>query len=205
ADPLPRVLQPRARRAAEVEHAVHAALEDRVARVDLLELVHRARGESLALRLAVEAIAARAAVVELGHTRSRARRAMRLASRGGLLRSLERVLRANLFLADALAPVDRAGGRVGHDDVIVRGAGDRAADEDDVVLGQDAQQLQVLDRDLLGAHLARHALALVDALRGQPTADRSAVPEVLVRAVRGAHALHVVLLDHALEPLALAH
>src|ERR1044071_1084662 len=41
-----------------------------MALVDLLELVDRARGKALALRLLMKAIAARAAVIELGHTRS---------------------------------------------------------------------------------------------------------------------------------------
>src|SRR5262249_11163272 len=57
---------------------------------------------------------------------------------------------------------------------------------------------------LLVAHLTRHALALVDALRGEAAADRAAVPEVLVRAVGARHAAHVVLLDDALIALALA-
>src|ERR1700733_14678807 len=105
------------------------------------------------------------------------------ATRGGFLRRLERVLRADLFLANALTLVRRARGGLGHDDVLVRRAGHRAADEDAVVVGQDLEQLEVLRRDALVAHLAGHALALVDALRSQPATDRSTVTVVLVRAV----------------------
>src|SRR4051812_44523320 len=126
------------------------------------------------------------------------------ATRGGLLGRLERVLRADLFLADALALVLAARRGLGDHDVLVGTARHRAADEDAVLVGEDAEQLEVLNGDLLVAHLAGHPLALVDALRGQPAADRSAVAEVLVRAVSAGHALHVVLLDDTLVALALA-
>jgi hypothetical protein len=80
----------------------------------------------------------------------------------------------------------------------------RAADQDAVVLREDAEELEVLHRHDLVAHLPGHALALVDALRGQAAADRAAVAEELVGTVGGAHALHVVALDHTLVALALA-
>src|SRR5690606_9244191 len=62
----------------------------------------------------------------------------------------------------------------------------------------------VLQRDLLVAHLPGHPLALVDAARCEPAADRPAVAEELVHAVAGLGAVHVVALHHALVALALA-
>src|SRR5262245_57573735 len=120
-----------------------------------------------------------------------------------LLGRLERVLRANLFLANTLALVRGASRGVGDHDVVVGRAGYRAADEDDVLISQDPEQLEVLDRDLHVAHLPGHALALVHALRSEPAADRAAVTEVLVGTVGAGHATHVVALDHALIALAL--
>src|SRR5687767_11551342 len=88
-----------------------------------------------------------------------ARRAWKLtsgssAAGGRLLRRLERVLGPALLLADALALVRGARRGLGHDDVLVGRARDGAADQDAVVVGEDAEQLQVLDGDLLVAHLA---------------------------------------------------
>src|SRR4029079_12801429 len=148
--------------------------------------------------------AARGTVGELGHGTT-CSPTNRLAATGcSLLRRLERVLRANLFLADALALVRGTRRRLGDDDVLVLRTGDRAAHEDAVLVREDLEQLEVLDRDLLVTHLTRHALALVDALRGEAAADRAAVAEILVRTVGAGHARHVVLLDDALVALALA-
>src|SRR5688572_17612364 len=82
-----------------------------------------------------------------------------------LLRSLERVLRTYFLFADAFALVGGARRGLRHDDVLVRRARDGAADEDAAVFFENAEELKVLLRDLLVAHLTGHALALVHALR----------------------------------------
>ena len=71
----------------------------------------------------------------------------------------------------------------------------RAANKDAVLLGEDAEELQILRRNLLGAHVTRHALALVHALRSQAAPDGSTVAEVFVGTVRVLHALHVVAFE----------
>src|SRR6476661_4889461 len=100
------------------------------------------------------------------------------ATRSCLLRRLQRVLRTHLFLTLTLTLVRRTGRRLGDDDVLVVRAGDGTAHEDAVLVGEDLEQLGVLDGLLLVAQLARHALALVDALRGEAATDRSTVAEV---------------------------
>src|SRR5690349_13269046 len=161
-----------------------------------------ARAEASLLRLAVGVVLPGPPVRKLGHPR----RAARLgATRGGLLGRLERVLGANLdllALADRL--VRRAGGRLLHGDHAAGRPGDRAAHQDREVLVEDLEELEVLDRDALVAHLPAHALALVDAAGCEAAADRAAVAEELVHAVARLGAVHVVALHDALEALALA-
>src|SRR5262249_26403931 len=83
------------------------------------------------------------------------------------------------------------------------GAGNRAADEQQVFLAVDLHDDQVLHRLAHVAHVTRHALALVHAARRQAAANRSAVAEELVRAVRRAEARHAVPLHDALIAFAL--
>src|SRR5690606_5713983 len=120
----------------------------------------------------VEVVLADALVAEPA---SRPRQVRQSAAGSRLLRRLERVLGADLLLAHALALVLGARRRLGHDDVAVLGAGDGAADQDAVLLLEDPEDLEVLHGDGLVAHVTRHALALVDALRGEAAADGAAV------------------------------
>src|SRR5262249_52486301 len=90
-----------------------------------------------------------------------------------------------------------------HEHVAVGGAGDVAADEEDVLVGEDVEELEVLDGLPLVAHVAAHALALVDAAGREAAADRAAVAEGLVASVGAARAAQLVTLEHALVALAL--
>src|SRR3954451_15927173 len=85
----------------------------------------------------------------------------------------------------------------------VLGAGDRTADEQEVVRRVDAHDLEALLGDALVAHLAGAADALHHAGGPGGRADRSGGAHV-VRAVGLRAALEVVALDGALEALALA-
>ena len=67
ADRLDRVLQPRARSTAQIEHA-RAGVEEAHPPVDVLELVHRTRGKAFASRLAEEGVVAMPAIAELTQT-----------------------------------------------------------------------------------------------------------------------------------------
>src|SRR6266542_5365286 len=80
------------------------------------------------------------------------------------------------------------------------GARDGAADEDEVVLGVDADDREVSDGDAFGTVAAGHAQALlgsaVAAVTGVRT-DRAALPFALLDAVAGAEPAEVVPLDDA--------
>src|SRR5262245_55283437 len=86
------------------------------------------------------------------------------------------------------------------------GAGDGAADDDEMVLAVDADDLEVPDGDALGAVAASHAQALlgtaVAAVAGV-RANRAALPFALLDAVAGAEAAEVVSLDDARRAAAL--
>src|SRR4051812_26017072 len=84
----------------------------------------------------------------------------------------------------------------------VLGAGDRAADEQEVVPRVDPDDLQALLGDALVAHLAGAADALHHAGGPGGRADRAGGADV-VRAVRLGALAEVVALDRALEALAL--
>src|SRR5262245_39535831 len=84
----------------------------------------------------------------------------------------------------------------------VAGAGDRAADEHEVLRGVELDDLQPLVGDALVAHLARAADALHHARGPRRRADRSRGADV-VRAMGLGAAAEVVALDRALEALAL--
>src|SRR5690606_2428765 len=83
---------------------------------------------------------------------------------------------------------------------------DGALDEDDVLLGEDLHDAEVLHRDALVAVVAGHAHALERAARGHVLTDRTTVALVLVRTVRfGRGAGEVVALHDAREAAALGH
>src|SRR3712207_3451467 len=86
-------------------------------------------------------------------------------------------------------------------DAVAR-AGDRAADEQQVVAGADLDDGQPALRDALVAHLARAADALEHARGRRRRADRARGAHV-VRAVALGAAAEAVALDRALEALAL--
>jgi hypothetical protein len=88
------------------------------------------------------------------------------------------------------------------DDETAARAGDRAADEQDVVGFADLDDAEVLHRDALIAHVTGHAVVLVNAAGGGTAAD-GAVAAVGLRAVGGALAVEIVLLHRALETFAL--
>src|SRR5262249_43998449 len=97
-------------------------------------------------------------------------------------------------------------GRADHDQAAV-GAGHRALDQHDVVLGVDADDAQVPRGDALVAVLARHADALLGpaatAVAGVGR-DTTALPVALLDAVAAAEAAEVVALHRAGEAAALA-
>src|SRR5262245_23530040 len=85
-----------------------------------------------------------------------------------------------------------------NEDEAVRRTGDRAPDEQHVLLGVDAGDHEVLGRQRLAAHAARQALALDDARRVRGRADRARLAAHR-GAVRGVTALEPVTLDDARE------
>src|SRR5262249_23547784 len=87
--------------------------------------------------------------------------------------------------------------RPAHDHGAVARAGDGAAHEQEVVVVAHGDDLDVERRHALGAVATGHALALEHAAREGAVADRAAVPELLVRAVRGGKSAEAVALDHA--------
>src|SRR5262245_42022690 len=89
-----------------------------------------------------------------------------------------------------------------NEDEAVRRAGDRAPDEQHVLLGVHAGDHEVLGRERLAAHAARQALALDDARGIGRGADRARLAAHR-RAVRGMAALETVTLDDAGEAAAL--
>src|SRR5690606_12307811 len=83
------------------------------------------------------------------------------------------------------------------------GTGDGTTDEHDAFVGQDAGDLDVLQRLGVAAHLATHALAREHATGGEAATDRTTVTEVLVHTVASGLAAHAVALHHALESFTL--
>src|SRR5689334_19156712 len=83
------------------------------------------------------------------------------------------------------------------------GTGHRALDRHQELVGVDRDDAQVLDRHLLLAPVAGHALALEHLARVHAAADRAGTA-VLAGAVRGLVAAEVVALHHAGEAAALA-
>ena len=81
------------------------------------------------------------------------------------------------------------------------GPGDRAADQQQVALGVDLEDLEAALGDPLAAHPARHLHALEHAGGIGAGADRARRADV-VRAVGDRAAVEVVALDRALEALA---
>src|SRR5262249_42478934 len=92
-----------------------------------------------------------------------------------------------------------------HDDRPVPRARHRPADEQEVLLRPDRNDLEVARRHAVGAVAASHPLALEDAPRVRPVADRSAVAEVLVGPVRAGEPGEEVALHHTRRPATLAH
>ena len=84
----------------------------------------------------------------------------------------------------------------------VLAAGDGALDEHQVLLGVDADELEVLDRDALVTHVASHVEALADARGIGALADRTRLA-LVAGAVRHGPTVEVPTLDGALEALAL--
>src|SRR5262252_5355672 len=89
-----------------------------------------------------------------------------------------------------------------YEDEAVRRTGDRAPDEQDVLLGVHAGDHEVLAGERLAAHAAGEALALDDTRRVRRRADRAGLAAHR-RAVRGMAALEAVTLDDAREAAAL--
>src|SRR6185503_15514416 len=87
--------------------------------------------------------------------------------------------------------------RSSHDHGAVSGARDRAPNEEQVLVRAHGDDLDVGRRHALGPIPARHALAFENATRIRAVADRAAVPEVLVRAVRRRKPAETVALHHA--------
>src|SRR5262244_3211373 len=83
-------------------------------------------------------------------------------------------------------------------------AGNRAFDEEQIILGPDLDDFQVLHRNALVAPMTGHALAFEDAPRVRAVADRAAVTEIFVRAVRARKTGEAPALDDAAEAVALA-
>ena len=210
ADDLQRVLHPRARPAAEVEHPVAGAQEPQLA-VDLLQLVDRARGEPRATRLREEGVVTVAGIAELRQEcASPGRRAPRYfflaAGRGrrALLGGLHRVLRLDLFdlagddvLLDVLdAPLDE-------DDAVGRARG-LAPLMSTTSLSSSTFTTTRSEAVLLTFPMSpdiRLPLWTRPGVRRQPI--RAAVPEELVRSVGRRVTGHAVLLHDALVALAL--
>jgi hypothetical protein len=90
-----------------------------------------------------------------------------------------------------------------NDDVAAVGARHRAADQQQVVLGIDANHQQVPHRDAVDAHVTGHAMTLEDVVRIGIHADRPDVTVHLLHAVTGALPGEVVPLHHAGGPAAL--
>src|SRR3954449_12619545 len=89
-----------------------------------------------------------------------------------------------------------------HDHEAVASARNRTADVEQVVLGIDFGDAEILDRHLIAAHPAAHAHALHDARRERRSADRAG-RAMEHRAVSGPAAGEVMALDYALKTLAL--
>src|SRR3954469_24191519 len=89
-----------------------------------------------------------------------------------------------------------------HDHEAVASARNCAADVEQVVLGVDFRDAEILDRDLIAAHPAAHTHALHDARWERRGADRAG-SAMEHRAVRGAASGEVMTLHHALEAFAL--
>src|SRR5690606_30840284 len=82
-------------------------------------------------------------------------------------------------------------------------AGNGTLDQQQIIFGVDLDDLQILDGRALGAHVARHLLALPDTTRSLVLADgarRAMRQRVTVRCILHAE---MVTLDYALEALAL--
>lgn len=95
-------------------------------------------------------------------------------------------------------------GPLGHADLdeTVLAAGDSALDEHEVLLGVNADELEVLDRDARVAHVAVHVQALADAGGVGALADGTRLALVAAAVGHGATG-EVPALDGALEALAL--
>src|SRR5262249_61648396 len=85
-----------------------------------------------------------------------------------------------------------------YEDEALRRTGDRAPDEQHVLLGVHACDHEVLAGERLAAHAARQPLALDDARRVRGRADRAGFAAHR-RAVAGVPALEAVTLDDARE------
>jgi hypothetical protein len=94
-------------------------------------------------------------------------------------------------------------GAADEDDAAVR-AGDRATDQDEVALGVDLDDLEVLHGDALATHAAGHARPAEGAARRRAGADGSRVAVLLLDAVSVAHAGEVVALHDTGVALAAA-
>src|SRR5579885_1270404 len=75
------------------------------------------------------------------------------------------------------------------------GPGNRAGDDDCIILGQHLQHLQVGHRHRFIAHLTRHPQALEHAARKRAVADRTAMAEVFVVTLRPGEAAEMVAFD----------
>ena len=202
ADLLARVLQPRARRAAEIEHAMTARRRSRASRRSPRACRPRARGSPRAspsgesdrgaccdrrARLWPSGnnkrpdawSAGRAAPAPLTY---RERRSL-AATRSGLLEALSGFFErtSSLPMPLRLYAVRVAALVTTTYSFVAPGTAPRTRMQ--FSSARMRNSCRFWTRDLLVAHLAGHALALVDALRGEAAADRAAVAEVLVGAV----------------------
>jgi hypothetical protein len=94
------------------------------------------------------------------------------------------------------------GGADEHDPTV--GTGDGAADQDEVALGVDLDDLEVLHGDALATHAAGHAHATEGASRRRAGADGARVTVLLLHTVAVAHAGEVVALHDTGVALAAA-
>src|SRR4051812_43671410 len=91
---------------------------------------------------------------------------------------------------------------LGHDNDAVLGSGNGAADEEEIPLRVYAHHPKPDLRVTLGAHVARHPLALDHSRRVGAWADRARLPVAGI-AVRGRTTAEMVAVHHALEPASL--
>src|SRR5690554_2473127 len=103
------------------------------------------------------------------------------------------------FLYETKCSLVRFLNRVGDLNQSVKGAGDRTFDQDRVVLGEDANDFEVLDGGAVVTELSRHFEATEGTTRGRRGTDRTAAAVSFVHTVRCFHTGEVVTLHYTGE------